>query len=175
MRPIFILYTAPPWRQKNNHNSCFTQDSMLALNGEDSGSGTEINLIFLIISIVVSLNPVSNSQYWIIWLQTVNRTPTWRPQRISYIVMCTKCLMIRRPVIFSRNLHENLKSRWRRKMEVLTLTERRDVSLPFECLNQECDWRHQKGEGKNLSLFDGMASCCVIALIVPLYVALPFA
>ena len=175
MRPIFILYTAPPWRQKNNHNSSFTQDSMLALNGEDSGSGTEINLIFLIISIVVSLNPVSNSQYWIIWLQTVNRTPTWRPQRISYIVMCTKCLMIRRPVIFSRNLHENLKSRWRRKMEVLTLTERRDVSLPFECLNQECDWRHQKGEGKNLSLFDGMASCYVIALIVPLYVALPFA
>ena len=175
MRPIFILYTAPPWRQKNNHNSSFTQDSMLALNGEDSGSGTEINLIFLIISIVVSLNPVSNFQYWIIWLQTVNRNPTWKPQRISYIVMCTKCLMIRRPVIFSRNLHENLKSRWRRKMEVLTLTERRDVSLPFECLNQECDWRHQKGEGKNLSLFDGMASCCVIALIVPLYVALPFA
>ena len=173
MRPIFILYTAPPWRQKNNHNSSFTQDSMLALNGEDSGSGTEINLIFLIISIVVSLNPVSNFQYWIIWLQTVNRTPTWKPQRISYIVMCTKCLMIRRPVIFSRNLLENLKSR--RKMEVLTLTERRDASLPFECLNQECDWRHQKGEGKNQSLFDGMASCCVIALIVPLYVALPFA
>ena len=173
MRPIFILYTAPPWRQKNNHNSSFTQDSMLALNGEDSGSGTEINLIFLIISIVVSLNPVSNSQYWIIWLQTVNRTPTWKPQRISYIVMCTKCLMIRRPVILSRNLHENLKSR--RKMEVLTLTERRDASLPFECLNQECDWRHQKGERKNQSLFDGMASCCVIALIVPLYVALPFA
>ena len=175
MRSIFILIHSTTLKTKNNYNSSFTLDSVLVLNGEDSGSGTEINLIFLVISIVVWLKPVSNSQYWIIWLQTVNRTPTWRPQRISYIVMCTKCLMIRRPVIFSRNLHENLKSRWRRKMEVLTLTERRDVSLPFECLNQECDWRHQKGEGKNLSLFDGMASCYVIALIVPLYVALPFA
>ena len=173
MRPIFILIHSTTLKTKNNYNSSFTLDSVLALNGEDSGSGTEINLIFLVISIVVWLKPVSNSQYWIIWLQTVNRTPTWKPQRISYIVMCTKCLMIRRPVIFSRNLHENLKSR--RKMEVLTLTERRDTSLPFECLNQECDWRHQKGEGKNQSLFDGMASCCVIALIVPLYVALPFA
>ena len=146
MRPIFILIHSTTLKTKNNYNSSFTLDSVLALNGEDSGSGTEINLIFLIISIVVSLNPVSNSQYWIIWLQTVNRTPTWKPQRISYIVMCTKCLMIRRPVIFSRNLHENLKSR--RKMEALTLTERRDASLPFECLNQECDWRHQKEKGK---------------------------
>lgn len=63
MRPIFILIHGIPLKTENNYNSFFTQDSMLALNGEDSGSGTEINLIFLIISIVVSLNPVSNSQY----------------------------------------------------------------------------------------------------------------
>lgn len=63
MRPIFILIHSTTLKTKNNYNSSFTQDSMLALNGEDSGSGTEINLIFLIISIVVSLNPVSNSQY----------------------------------------------------------------------------------------------------------------
>lgn len=63
MRPIFILVHSTTLTTKNNYNSSFTQDSMLALNREDSGSGTEINLIFLIISIVVSLNPVSNSQY----------------------------------------------------------------------------------------------------------------
>lgn len=166
MRPIFKLIHSTTLKTKNNYNSSFTQDSTLALNGEDSGSGTEINLIFLVISIVVSLNPVSNSQYWIIWLQTVNRTPTWKPQRISYIVMCTKCVMIRRPVILSRNLHENLKSR--RKLEVLNLTRKEiNASLPFECLNQECDWRHQKGKGKNQSLFDGIASCCLIAVALP--------
>ena len=49
---------------------------MLAMNGEGSVSGIQINLTFLIISIVVSLNPVSNSQYRVIsGLQTVNRTP----------------------------------------------------------------------------------------------------
>lgn len=149
MRPIFIHIHSTTLKTKNNYNSSFTQDSMLALNGEDSGSGTEINLIFLIISIVVSLHPVSNSQYWIIWLQTVNRTPTWKPQRISYIVMCTKCLMIRRPVIFSRNLHENLKSR--RKLEVLNLTERRQTLLCLSSAltrNTNDDTKKEKGKIK---------------------------
>ena len=63
MRRIFILIHSTTLKTKNNYNSSFTLDSVLALNGEDSGSGTEINLIFLVISIVVWLKPVSNSQY----------------------------------------------------------------------------------------------------------------
>ena len=170
MRPIFILVHGTTFKTKNNYNSSFTQDSMLALNGEDSGSGTEINLIFLIISIVVSLNPVSNSQYWIIWLQTVNRTPTWKPQRISYIVMCTKCLMIRRPVIFSRNLHENLKSR--SKLEVLNLTERRLTRTLLRLSsaltrNATDDTKKEKGKSKLVRWYGKLLpNCCGPAICV---------